>query len=363
LTISVDLYAKLISGAVDLGRRKPRGFRLAPHIKESRGERLTTTIQLHLLLFAFSTSRLHLTILIFDMLSLTILTSMLLGASAVAAKPMQKKPMHHGKCHVSKVDVSATFPSGQTQLHGQMHGPDFIGETFVDHSSPTLNAQSRCRARRGRPELHLHPGCIHVGDKLPSMPHPILILDVSLVGAVAQIFDISCLHDKPIFADVAVVAFDAWSEASESMTAQELKSLDLPFKSLGNMVLDEKSHLGLHFFVKNDSAITGIPAWDFATSQHNPQAFVDVAAFEKLPAPRNVTDVPWLQVRGTKGKLATSVYRLFTRGGQPPAMCGPKDPQEISVKYTSQYCTSFSSTMLLDPADRNMPIGFFGASF
>jgi hypothetical protein len=277
------------------------------------------------------------------MLSLTILTSMLLGASAVAAKPMPKKPMHHGKCQVSKVDVSATFPSGQTQLHGQMHGPDFIGETFIAQPSPILSAQSLCRARRGRSELHLQPGRIHVSAKLHSMPHTILTLDISLVGAVAQIFDISCLHDKPVFADVAVVAFDAWSETPESTTAQKLKSLDLPFKSLGNMVLDEKSLLGLHFFVKNDSAITGIPAWDFATSQHNPQAFVDVAAFEKLPAPQNVTDVPWLQVHGTKGKLATSVYRLFTRGGQPPAMCGPKDPQEISVKYTSQYCASLQS--------------------
>jgi hypothetical protein len=164
------------------------------------------------------------------------------------------------------------------------------------------------------------------------------------VGAVAQIFDISCLHGKPIFADVAVVAFDAWSETPESTTAQKLNSLDLPFKGLGKDLLDEQSLLGLHFFVKNASAgaITGIPAWDFSASQHNKQAFVDVAAFEKLAAPRNVTDVPWLQVKGTKGKLATSVYRLFTRGGQPPAKCGPKDPKEISVKYTSQYCVSFS---------------------
>jgi hypothetical protein len=176
------------------------------------------------------------------------------------------------------------------------------------------------------------------------MSHSILSVDVSLVGAVAQIFDISCLHDKTIFADVAVVAFDAWSEAPESTTAQNLKSLDLPFKGLGKNILDEQSLLGLHFFVKNSSAgaITGIPAWDFASSQHSKQAFVDVAAFEKLAAPRNVTDVPWLQVKGTKGKLATTVYRLFTRGGQPPAKCGPKDPKEISVKYTSQYCASFS---------------------
>jgi hypothetical protein len=193
-----------------------------------------------------------------------------------------------------------------------------------------------------------------------------LILDVSLVGAVAQIFDISCLHEKTIFADVAVVAFDAWSEAPESTTAQELKSLDLPFKSLGKDILDEQSHLGLHFFVKNANAsvITGIPAWDFAASQNSSKAFVDVAAFKKLAAPQNVTDVPWLQVNGTKGELATTVYRLFTRGGQPPASCGPKDPKEISVKYTSQYCASFrrlSSRYLLIRIA--LLAGFFGASF
>jgi hypothetical protein len=184
------------------------------------------------------------------------------------------------------------------------------------------------------------------------------------VGAVAQIFDISCLNNQSIFADVAVVAFNAWSEAHMSITAQELKSLDLPFNGLSYGILNENSLLGLHFFVKNDSAITGIPAWDFSASQNNSDAFVDVAAFEKLPAPQNVTDVPWLQVHGTTGNLATSVYRLFTRGGQPPASCGPQDPQDISVKYTSQYCASFSclpsrcSSLIV-----NLPTGFFGASF
>jgi hypothetical protein len=193
----------------------------------------------------------------------------------------------------------------------------------------------------------------------------ILSLSDSLVGAVAQIFDISCLHDKPVFADVAVDAFDAWFKAPKSTTAQKLKSLDLPFKGLGKDILDEQSLLGLHFFVKNASAgaITGIPAWDFAASQHSKQAFVDVAAFEKLAAPQSKRDVPWLQVHGTKGKLATSVYRVLTRGGQPPASCGPKDPKEISVKYTSQYCASLSRPMSRCLLIIALSTGFFGASF
>jgi hypothetical protein len=63
------------------------------------------------------------------MLSFTILASMLLGASAVAAKSM--KSTHHGKCDVSKLDVKTTFPSGQNQLLGQSHGPNFVGEAFI----------------------------------------------------------------------------------------------------------------------------------------------------------------------------------------------------------------------------------------
>jgi hypothetical protein len=85
--------------------------------------------------FAFSSSPsepyIPLPYSIFDMVSFTILASMLLGASAVVAKPTPAKQSHHSKCDVSKASVSATFPSGQNQLHGQSHGPNFIGETFV----------------------------------------------------------------------------------------------------------------------------------------------------------------------------------------------------------------------------------------
>jgi hypothetical protein len=42
----------------------------------------------------------------------------------------------------------------------------------VRHSSPNNDrAQPLCRPRRGRPELHLPPGPIHVSAKLPSILH------------------------------------------------------------------------------------------------------------------------------------------------------------------------------------------------
>jgi hypothetical protein len=80
------------------------------------------------------------------MLSFTVLASILLGASAVTAydvaasgddtaEPMPMSTTHQGKCDVSTVDVSTTFPSGQTQLQGQVNGPDFIGRhPLLSHS-------------------------------------------------------------------------------------------------------------------------------------------------------------------------------------------------------------------------------------
>ena len=84
------------------------------------------------------------------------------------------------------------------------------------------------------------------------------------------------------------------------------------------------------------------PEWDFTSSgktKGNANAFVIGAKKAALAAPTPATDVPWLQLAGTSGKLATSIYRVVTKGGQAPTTCKPGSA-DISVKYASQYCKS-----------------------
>jgi hypothetical protein len=92
------------------------------------------------------------------------------------------------------------------------------------------------------------------------------------------------------------------------------------------------------------------PEWNFAESQKTAAAFVIGAKDKTLAAANATTDIAWLQLHGVNGTLATEIYRLYTRGGQPPASCTPGSA-EISVKYTSQYCaykcTIFVSHMLI----------------
>jgi hypothetical protein len=44
------------------------------------------------------------------------------------------------------------------------------------------------------------------------------------VGAVAQVFDISCLIGQPVFASLSNISYAKWESASASATAQQVIS-------------------------------------------------------------------------------------------------------------------------------------------
>lgn len=79
--------------------------------------------------------------------------------------------------------------------------------------------------------------------------------------------------------------------------------------------------LGAHYFVTSPSGTGLSPVWDFrgASAKGNPNAFVLAAKVGDLPAPTGSQDVDWLQLKNVTGELATSIYRVNTKGGQPPA--------------------------------------------
>ncbi|KAF9530388.1 hypothetical protein CPB83DRAFT_850831 [Crepidotus variabilis] len=128
-------------------------------------------------------------------------------------------------------------------------------------------------------------------------------------GAVAQLFDLSCLASKNQAAFNADIITAAPGEAK----------------------------LGQHYFQKNDAGALS-PVWDFRgdSAKGNANAFVLAAKKGNVAAPTGAQDVDWLFLQSVSGNLATSIYRAQTKGGQPPASCTPGTP-DITVPYTSRY--------------------------
>jgi hypothetical protein len=122
--------------------------------------------------------------------------------------------------------------------------------------------------------------------------------------------------------------------------------------------------LGQHYFVANgtDPATGGpaiSPVWDFTSDAErgNPEAYVIAAVVGDIPAPTGKDDVDWLQLKKVEGELADTVYRVDTKGGQPPTSVSRTEPHPkwafrsfdfylqctagaplLSVKFTTQYC-------------------------
>lgn len=102
------------------------------------------------------------------------------------------------------------------------------------------------------------------------------------------------------------------------------------------------------------------PVWDFTSGAEkgNAEAFVIAAVVGDIPAPTGKEDVDWLQLKNVEGELADTVYRIDTKGGQPPMsvsrvkslsytllVCSfcfclecTADAPLLSVKFTTKYC-------------------------
>jgi len=148
------------------------------------------------------------------------------------------------------------------------------------------------------------------------------------IGAVADLYDLSCLSAVPsAFNAIQDQAFAVWNAS---------RSTAIP--RLGASANGCSPLMGAHYFVTSPSGTGLSPVWDFrgASAKGNPNAFVLAAKVGDLPAPTGHQDVDWLQLKNVSGELATSVYRTNTRGGQPPASC-TTGSAPISVKYTSKY--------------------------
>ncbi|KAJ6555988.1 hypothetical protein B0H19DRAFT_947294 [Mycena capillaripes] len=149
------------------------------------------------------------------------------------------------------------------------------------------------------------------------------------IGAVAALFDISCLDRSPQFAKVQTTAFNIWERVPARVPATAIGAL------VGAPHLD-----GFHYFVTSPSG-TGIsPEWDFTSTGRfagNSTAFVIGAKVgDILALTDSATNIDWLSLNGVEGDLASQIFRIDTVGGQPPTSC-VAGSAPISVKYTAKY--------------------------
>ncbi|KAI0249262.1 hypothetical protein BJV78DRAFT_716543 [Lactifluus subvellereus] len=148
------------------------------------------------------------------------------------------------------------------------------------------------------------------------------------VGAVAELFDISCLNGQQQFSNIQKCAYDIWSNSSDTTISELITTLH---DTLGLNVLGE------HYFISNPDGSLN-PKFDFTSSGStagNPNAFVVAAKVGDIPAPTGSDDVDWLELKNVSGELATEVFRVFTVKGKPPTSCTPGS--QPTSKYTAQY--------------------------
>ncbi|KAF8914680.1 hypothetical protein CPB85DRAFT_1375454 [Mucidula mucida] len=143
-------------------------------------------------------------------------------------------------------------------------------------------------------------------------------------GAVATLYDISCIVDTPMYDSISDIAIDLWTSGSPN-----------PGDVCKNSRINAPTVLGQHYFITNPVTGSGIsPMWNFGSA-----GSVVAAKTGNMAAPTGSNDVDWLALNAVEGQgtLASQIFRVDTREGQPPASCEVgSDP--ITVKYTALYC-------------------------
>lgn len=137
------------------------------------------------------------------------------------------------------------------------------------------------------------------------------------MGALAELFDASCLYGQSGFTDLSTTAFKAWNAS----TATDVYDSGAVMSAAH--VMKSPSILGQHYYITNPVTGTGLsPKWDFTSNAFagNPAAYVVGSKVVDDPAPTNsAVNIDWIYLTNLTGILANEVYRIDTQGGQPPA--------------------------------------------
>lgn len=139
------------------------------------------------------------------------------------------------------------------------------------------------------------------------------------VGAVATLFDISCLFGTAQFPKVQ----------------DDLMKLPAPIrKGIINIASQTPLLLGYHYFITNPVTGTGI-APKFAQAANGGASFTVLTKKGGVKA-ADPANVDILQLSSIVGDWASTVFRVDTKAGQPPASC-TAGSGDISVPYAAKY--------------------------
>ncbi|CAE6445359.1 unnamed protein product [Rhizoctonia solani] len=149
-------------------------------------------------------------------------------------------------------------------------------------------------------------------------------------GAISTLFDISCLYksDPELFEDVQDAAYNLLLKSrNNTPTLNEIE----------DVIGYHPYTLGEHYFIPQNGAI--VPKFDFNKCQAgNNDCFMVGRQVGGIPSPQGPKNIDWLQLERTSGQLARYVFRVDTRGGQPPDTCNSlNEGQDITVPYTAKY--------------------------
>ncbi|KAJ7701163.1 hypothetical protein B0H17DRAFT_924844 [Mycena rosella] len=199
----------------------------------------------------------------------------LLLASASAIPGAERSAGLQKRCDISAAKIS--LPSNQRQLVAPAQGPSYIGLAIGTQNYT----------------------CESTGTS-------------TNVGAVAEIFDASCLYGAPEFSYIQEIAYSVWKLVPPSADISRVIAVLQTF--------NDTLVFGQHYFVTSPSG-TGIsPKWDFTSAGlvGHPDAFVIAAKAGDISAPTGPADVDWLSLNKVQGDLATQIFRVNTVGGMPP---------------------------------------------
>ncbi len=129
-------------------------------------------------------------------------------------------------------------------------------------------------------------------------------------GAVAQVFDITSLYPGFEFWQIQEDTYSDWlnfprNDPCDPDLAQQLEDKYRVTLS------------GQHYFIETGGDLS--PVWDFRPNGRtlgNPNAIVVAKVTGDIPAPTGSLDVDWLELEGVSGKLASTIFRVYTKAGE-----------------------------------------------
>ena len=140
-------------------------------------------------------------------------------------------------------------------------------------------------------------------------------------GAVAELIDVSCQVYEPGFDTIQHDLYNVWT-----------KLIPHPIEAIIDLLhlLNPPYVLNQHYFVPNPVTGEGLsPKWDFTSASEagHPDAYVIGIRTGDIPAPKDPSvNVDWLSLSNGGGDLADQIYRVQTRGGQPPTSVSTVQP-------------------------------------